>query len=153
MARNTHSSGSSDDNINYQSDEDTSNSNSNNESSSNDSGNGSGSNSESRLCCLGYVDYIILASTLAIAIGEELNATDLNILASFAATLSDELALVAAIKQCESGSDDDVVVAPIPPSVVAMTRANMLKTNKNTFMPKTKRTKVKKIIKKRVKKK
>ena len=35
---------------------------------SNDSG-----NTSSKLCCFGYVDYIILASTLAIALGEELD--------------------------------------------------------------------------------
>ncbi|MGL5330815.1 MAG: hypothetical protein ACRDD7_16215 [Peptostreptococcaceae bacterium] len=94
-----------------------------------------------RLCCFGYLDYIVLASTLAVALGEELNSTDLNILATFFAVLSDELALIGAVNSCptnNNGSGDDVFVAPVPD--VAMTRSK-------------KRTRVKKIVKKRRKKK
>ncbi|MBS6508275.1 MAG: hypothetical protein KH369_08735 [Paraclostridium bifermentans] len=76
-------------------------------------------NDKSRLCRFGYVDYIVLASSLAIAVAEEVNATDLNILASFFATFSDELALIASVKQgCSSDSDSDndetTFVPPIP---------------------------------------
>ncbi|MCU9816172.1 hypothetical protein [Paraclostridium sp. AKS73] len=42
-----------------------------------------GNNDKPRLCRFGYVDYIVLASSLAIAVAEEVDATDLNILASF----------------------------------------------------------------------
>lgn len=80
-------------------------------------------NDKSRLCRFGYVDYIVLASSLAIAVAEEVNATDLNILASFFATFSDELALIASVKQgCSPDSDSDsspdndetTFVPPIP---------------------------------------
>lgn len=123
------------------------NSSSNNNSNSNNNNNSNSNNTSTnntppnpRLCCFGYLDYIILASTLAVALGEELNSTDLNILATFFAVLSDELALIGAINSCPSNSQnntgDDVFVPPVPD--VAMTR---------------KKTKTKKIVKKRIKKK
>ena len=69
-------------------------------------------NDKPRLCCFGYVDYIVLASSLAIAVAEEVNTTDLNILAGFFATFSDELALIASVKggcsdNSNSNSDSD----------------------------------------------
>ncbi|MGG2468562.1 hypothetical protein ACOV1W_12535 [Paraclostridium bifermentans] len=79
-----------------------------------------GNNDKSRLCRFGYVDYIVLASSLAIAVAEEVGPTDLSILASFFATFSDELALIASVKQgCSPDSDSDsseeiTFVPPIP---------------------------------------
>ncbi|GAA0710652.1 hypothetical protein GCM10008904_22490 [Paraclostridium ghonii] len=67
-----------------------------------------GSDDKPRLCRFGYVDYIVLASSLAVAVAEEVNSTDLNILASFFATFSDELALISAVKSgCALDSDSD----------------------------------------------
>ena len=109
---------------------------------SNDSG-----NSGSKLCCFGYVDYIVLASTLAIALGEELDNTDLNILSTFFAVLSDELALITSVNSCSNNTPDETFVAPVPD--VAMTSDYK---NSNVHNKKN-RTRVKKIIKKKVKKK
>ncbi|MGL5313050.1 MAG: hypothetical protein ACRC92_07365 [Peptostreptococcaceae bacterium] len=67
------------------------------------------------LCSFGSLDYMILASTLAIALGEELDQNELAVLASFFAVLSDELALISAIEACNSGTpDEDTFVAPVP---------------------------------------
>lgn len=69
----------------------------------------------SKLCSFSAVDYIVLASTLAIALGEELSSDDINILASFFAVLSDELALIAAIDVCGSRDDNSsTFVSPVP---------------------------------------
>ncbi|MFR0019716.1 MAG: hypothetical protein ACLRU3_07125 [Paraclostridium sp.] len=79
-----------------------------------------GNNDKSRLCRFGYVDYIVLASSLAIAVAEEVDATDLSILASFFATFSDELALIAAVKvgctpDSDSNSSEEITfVPPVP---------------------------------------
>ena len=118
---------------------------SNNSNCSNNNGNGNNGNnnndsSDSKLCCFGYLDYIVLASTLSVALAEELNVNDLNILSTFLAVLSDELALVASVKSCNPGSSDDVFVPPIPD--VAITRAS--KKNK---------TRIKKVTRKKIKKK
>ncbi len=122
-----------------------SNNSSNNSNCSNNNGNGNNGNnnndsSDSKLCCFGYLDYIVLASTLSVALAEELNVNDLNILSTFLAVLSDELALVASVKSCNPGSSDDVFVPPIPD--VAITRAS--KKNK---------TRIKKVTRKKIKKK
>ena len=45
--------------------------------------------SNSKLCAFSSLDYIVLASTLAVALGEELSSNDINILATFFAVLSD----------------------------------------------------------------
>lgn len=86
---------------------------------------------KSKLCCFGYLDYIVLASSLAIALAEELNDIDVTILAGFFATLSDELALISAVKQCDTNNGDDesddesIFVPPIPViSSAAMTRTS-----------------------------
>lgn len=72
-------------------------------------------NKTSKLCTFSSTDYIVLASTLAIALGEELSSDDVNILASFFAVLSDELALIAAIDECNSNDENSsVFVPPIP---------------------------------------
>lgn len=102
---------------------------------------------KSFLCNFGYVDYIVLASTIAIALGEELTANDLNILASFFAVLSDELALVAAVEVCPSNdngnNDDDFVF--VPPDVAMTSNDKKKKSKKRTVIKK-------KIIKKKIKK-
>ena len=81
--------------------------------------------SDSKLCDFSSLDFIILASTLAIALGEELNSNDINILATFFAVLSDELALIAAIDQCSSSDNSESFTAPTPD--VAMTRHKISK--------------------------
>ncbi len=79
-------------------------------------------NVKDRLCCFSSLDYMILASTLAIAFGEELSDNDVDILAAFFAVLADELALISSINACtssDSSSDDESSfvppVVPIPP--------------------------------------
>ena len=81
--------------------------------------------SDSKLCDFSSLDFIILASTLAIALGEELSSNDINILATFFAVLSDELALIAAIDQCSSSDNSESFTAPTPD--VAMTRHKISK--------------------------
>lgn len=104
------------------------------------------------LCKFGYVDYIVLASTIAIAIAEDFDNTDLNILATFFAVLSDELALIASVQQCPSCEDDDtnqeVFVPPVPDVAVTSSRS---KTNLKNNNPK-KRTIIKKVKRKKIKK-
>lgn len=102
--------------------------------------------SNSKLCAFSSLDYIVLASTLAVALGEELSSNDVNVLATFFAVLSDELALIAAIDACSSSeNDDESFTAPTPD--VAMTRS---KINKNGCKNNPYK---KKIIKKRIKRK
>lgn len=106
------------------------------------SSNNNQSQPKSKLCCFGYVDYIVLASTLAVALGEELSLNDLNILSTFFAVLSDELALISSVESCNTNEYDDIFVPPVPD--LAMTSLN--KSSKN-------RTRIKKVIKRKVKKK
>lgn len=102
--------------------------------------------SKSRLCYFRSVDYIFLASSLAIALGEELSSNDINILATFFAVLSDELALIGAVDVCNSGDSDDVFIAPVPDAAVTYS-----KSSKKTYPKKVCRKKI--IRKKRIKKK
>ncbi|MGL5347813.1 MAG: hypothetical protein ACRDA3_10715 [Peptostreptococcaceae bacterium] len=91
------------------------------------------------LCNFGSLDYMILASTLAIALGEELNQNELAVLASFFAILSDDLALISAIEACDSDTpDEDPFVAPVPSVATTLLEDD---DSKN-----------KKIVKKRIKK-
>lgn len=106
------------------------------------SSNNNQSQPKSKLCCFGYVDYIVLASTLAVALGEELSLNDLNILSTFFAVLSDELALISSVESCNTNDSDDIFVPPVPD--LAMTSLN--KSSKN-------RTRIKRVIKRKVKKK
>lgn len=126
--------------------------------SSNDSSNQTNSNNfnnttKSRLCKFGYIDYIVLASTISIALAEDFNSNDLSILATFFAVLADELALIGSLESCPtnntSGSDDDLFTPPVP-DVSRMSKNNVeyVKSNK-----KKKRTLVKKIKRKKIKKK
>ena len=70
--------------------------------------------SNSKLCAFSSLDYIVLASTLAVALGEELSSNDINILATFFAVLSDELALIAAVDVCSSSEEEETFTAPTP---------------------------------------
>lgn len=103
---------------------------------------------KAKLCCFGYVDYIVLASTLAIALGDELDVEDLSILSTFFAVLSDELALIGAVQACPSNNSHDEVFVPPVPDVAVTTTGN--KTKKSAPH---KKTRIKKIIRKKVKKK
>ena len=97
------------------SDTPSSSSNNNNSSNSSSCSNNSSNNSKSYLCNFGYLDYIVLASTLAIALAEELSEDDLEILSTFFAILADELDLISSIQECNSGNDDeDIFVPPLP---------------------------------------
>jgi len=106
------------------------------------------SSKTSKLCSFGSLDYMILASTIAIALSEEFSSDEVSILASFFAVLSDELALIEAIEDCNSNdTDDDVFVAPIP-SVATIT----LDEDNNNNLKNHSNLKKKKIIKKKRKK-
>lgn len=73
------------------------------------------SSNKAKLCSFGYVDYIVLASSLAIALAEELNANELNILATLLAVLSDELALISTVESsCSNNQNNTTFVPPIP---------------------------------------
>lgn len=104
---------------------------------------------KSKLCCFGYVDYIVLASTLSVALAEELSTNDLNILSTFFAVLSDELALISSVESiCSNNGTSKPFAAPVPD--VAITTSD----NKNNYQPANrKKTRIKKIIKRKIKKK
>ncbi|MBC5997532.1 hypothetical protein EAI30_09425 [Romboutsia ilealis] len=137
----------------YRNENSNSNPNSNNTNNVSNSSNGSvntsndSGNTSSKLCCFGYVDYIVLASTLAIALGEELDNTDLSILSTFFAVLSDELALITSVNSCSNNTPDETFVAPVPDVAMTSDYKNLNVHNKKN------RTRIKKIIKKKVKKK
>ncbi len=73
---------------------------------------------------LSYVDYIVLTSTIAIAVAEDFSSNDLNILDAFLATLSDEIPLIAAVESCPSNDGDEYVFVPPVPDV-AITSSNL----------------------------
>ena len=83
----------------------------------------------SKLCCFSSVDYIVLASTLAIALGEELSNTDIAILSTFFAVLSDELALIGSVNSCNSNNDDTVFVPPVPDVALTSSKKSINKKN------------------------
>lgn len=93
----------------------------------NNCNNKANTNKQSTLCSFSYVDYIVLASTLAIALGEELSSNDINILASFFAVLSDELALIAAVDACNSKNDNTSVFVPPIPDIATTSSRNISK--------------------------
>lgn len=99
-------------------------------------------NDKSKLCRFGYVDYIVLASSLAVAISEEVNVNDLNILATFFAVLSDELALISSVKSCTENSSSNNPSSEEFPAAVPDTALTRSKSKVK------KRKKVKKIYKK-----
>ena len=97
----------------------------------NKNSNNKNTNNTSKLCNFSAVDYIVLASTLAIALGEELSSDDINILASFFAVLSDELALIAAIDVCGSIDDNSsVFVSPVPDVAATSSQNKKIKKKK-----------------------
>lgn len=98
---------------------------------------------QSKLCCFGYVDYIVLASTLSVALGEELSIQDINILSTFFAVLSDELALIGTVKNCPTAQTSQTFVPPVPDVAVTANNSNLKKS------PKPHR---KKVIRKKIKK-
>ncbi|MGL4912418.1 MAG: hypothetical protein ACRC3Y_08300 [Romboutsia sp.] len=104
-------------------------------------------------CKFGYVDYIILASSIAIALGEELSTNDLNILSTFFAVLADELALIGSIENgCSGNSDDETFVPPVPD--VAITSRSSASTLSKHYKKSSKVRKCKKkIVRKKIKKK
>ena len=83
--------------------------------------------SNSKLCAFSSLDYIVLASTLAVALGEELSSNDVNILATFFAVLSDELALIAAVDACNTGGNETSIFVPPIPDVAATSSQNISK--------------------------
>lgn len=103
---------------------------------------------KSFLCNFGYVDYIVLASTISIALGEELSSVDLNVLSSFFAVLSDELALIASVEDCPSNDDGNSDDFTFVTHGVARTSND---TQKNSE-PKKRTVIKKKVIKKKRKK-
>ena len=68
----------------------------------------------SKLCYFSAFDYFVLSSTLAIALAEELSDTDIDILSTFLATLSDQLALIGDLNSCAQGETENAFVPPIP---------------------------------------
>lgn len=115
-----------------------------NNSNSNDGSNNNSSscsNNKSYLCSFGYLDYIVLASTLAIALAEELSEEDLEVLSAFFAVLADELALITSIQECSSG--DETQDTFIPPIAAGSGSRYGLKRKK----------KIRRIVKKKIKRK
>lgn len=104
-------------------------------------------------CRFGYVDYIILASSIAIALGEELSTNDLNILSTFFAVLADELALIGSIESGCSGDNDDETFVPPIPDVAITSRVSTPMYSKNCKKSNNMRKCKKKIVRKKVKKK
>lgn len=86
-------------------------------------------NANSKLCYFSTVDYIVLASTLAIALGEELSVTDIAILSTFFAVLSDELALIGSVNSCSSNNDDATFIPPVPDVALTTSKKNINKKN------------------------
>ncbi|MCC3869380.1 hypothetical protein [Terrisporobacter mayombei] len=114
--------------------ENTSNSNNNDKNSSNSNSSNksnSGQTKDSKLCCFSSVDYIVLASTLAIALGEELSSTDLGILSTFFAVLSDELALIQSVNNCNSNTNNPIFVPPVADVAVTSSQSKGNENKKN----------------------
>ena len=91
--------------------------NNNNNSNNNDNNqntNDNSNNQNSKLCYFSAFDYFVLSSTLAIALAEELSDTDIDILSTFLATLSDQLALIGSVNSCAQGERENIFVPPIP---------------------------------------
>lgn len=104
------------------------------ESSCNNSNNKSSksTNKTSKLCTFSSIDYIVLASTLAIALGEELSSTDLGILSTFFAVLSDELALIQSVNSCKSNTNNPIFVPPVSDVAVTSSKNENNENKKNT---------------------
>ena len=108
---------------------------SNKESSSSNNSNtqsNSNQNTSSKLCYFSAIDYIVLASTLAIALGEELSTTDISILSTFFAVLSDELALIQSVNSCKSNTNNPIFVPPVSDVAVTSSKNENNENKKNT---------------------
>lgn len=87
---------------------------------------------KSKLCCFGYIDYIVLASALSIAISEELNSNDLNIFATFFTILSDKLTLIDSVKSCSNNVNNqgNSFIAPVPDTAMTRLKSKIKKRKK-----------------------
>ena len=122
-------------------------SNNNNNSNNNDNNqntNDNSTNQNSKLCYFSAFDYFVLSSTLAIALAEELSDTDIDILSTFLATLSDQLALIGDLNSCAQGETENAFVPPIP----ANTPSSRGYSNSSNLKRRSK-----KIVKRKIKKK
>ena len=125
----------------------TSGNNSGNNSNNNDNNqntNDNSTNQNSKLCYFSAFDYFVLSSTLAIALAEELSDTDIDILSTFLATLSDQLALIGDLNSCAQGETENAFVPPIP----ANTPSSRGYSNSSNLKRRSK-----KIVKRKIKKK
>ncbi|WP_412359512.1 hypothetical protein [Intestinibacter bartlettii] len=96
------------------------------------------------MCYFSAFDYFVLSSTLAIALAEELSDTDIDILSTFLATLSDQLALIGDLNSCAQGGTENAFVPPIP----ANTPSSRGYSNSSNLKRRSK-----KIVKRKIKKK
>ena len=112
-------------------------SNNSNNNDNNQNTNDNSTNQNSKLCYFSAFDYFVLSSTLAIALAEELSDTDIDILSTFLATLSDQLALIGDLNSC-------AFVPPIP----ANTPSSRGYSNSSNLKRRSK-----KIVKRKIKKK
>lgn len=105
----------------------------NNSYSTKSSSSSSSNKDTSKLCCFSYIDYIVLASALSVGLAEELSNTDLAILSTFFAVLSDELALITSVNGCNSGEENEVnFVPPVPDLAITKSRCEDKIKSKNT---------------------
>ena len=121
---------------------DSSNNSTNND--NNQNTNDNSTNQNSKLCYFSAFDYFVLSSTLAIALAEELSDTDIDILSTFLATLSDQLALIGDLNSCAQGETENAFVPPIP----ANTPSSRGYSNSSNLKRRSK-----KIVKRKIKKK
>ena len=119
-------------------------SNNNNNNDNNQNTNDNSTNQNSKLCYFSAFDYFVLSSTLAIALAEELSDTDIDILSTFLATLSDQLALIGDLNSCAQGETENAFVPPIP----ANTPSSRGYSNSSNLKRRSK-----KIVKRKIKKK
>ena len=119
-------------------------SNNSNNNDNNQNTNDNSTNQNSKLCYFSAFDYFVLSSTLAIALAEELSDTDIDILSTFLATLSDQLALIGDLNSCAQGETENAFVPPIP----ANTPSSRGYSNSSNLKRRSK-----KIVKRKIKKK
>ena len=119
-------------------------SNNSNNNDNNQNTNDNSTNQNSKLCYFSAFDYFVLSSTLAIALAEELSDTDIDILSTFLATLSDQLALIGDLNSCSQGETENAFVPPIP----ANTPSSRGYSNSSNLKRRSK-----KIVKRKIKKK
>ncbi|WP_095406200.1 hypothetical protein [Romboutsia maritimum] len=110
------------------------------------------------LASISYADYVILSSTLAFALSEELNDEDLSMLIAFLAMISSDLAMLTTkkginkLKQQTSkqqlGADEGAIIAEESVEgsniiVSGLSRTNNKKSKKKKYIKKVKRKKKK----------